>query len=52
MMPVGPLMKEYRLIERMISIMKTSLDIIKKESKVDSLFVDAAVDFIKKEETF
>lgn len=47
MMPVGPLMKEHRLIERMIRIMETSLVDIRKEGKLDPLFVDAAVDFIR-----
>jgi len=47
MMPVGPLMKEHRLIERMIKIMKANLDNIRKEGEVDPLFVDTAVDFIR-----
>jgi len=47
MMPVGPLMKEHRLIERMIKIMKLQTEDIKKENKVDPLFVDTVVDFIK-----
>jgi hemerythrin-like domain-containing protein len=47
MMPVGPLMKEHRLIERMIRIMNTNVEKIKKENKVDPLFVDTAVDFVR-----
>ena len=47
MMPVGPLMIEHRLIERMIKIMQVNLENIRKESKVDTLFVDTAVDFIR-----
>jgi hemerythrin-like domain-containing protein len=47
MMPVGPLMKEHRLIERMIKIMEISLETVKKEGRVDSLFIDTAVDFIR-----
>ncbi len=47
MMPVGPLMKEHRLIERMIRIMQANLESIRKEGKVDPAFVDTAVDFIR-----
>lgn len=47
MMPVGPLMKEHRLIERMIRIMNVELEKIKKDSKVDLSFIDTAVDFIR-----
>ena len=46
-MPVGPLMKEHRLIERMIRIMNAHIENIKKENKVNPLFVDTAVDFIR-----
>jgi hemerythrin-like domain-containing protein len=46
-MPVGPLMKEHRLIERMIRIMSLKLKDISKENKVDPSFVDTAVDFIR-----
>jgi hemerythrin-like domain-containing protein len=47
MLPAGPLMKEHRLIERMIKVMGVELVKIKKENKVDSLFVDTVIDFIK-----
>ena len=47
MMPVGPLMVEHRLIERMISIMRRELKKIKKDAKVDTVFIDTAVDFIR-----
>lgn len=47
MMPIGPLMIEHRLIERMIKIMQTSLENVSKEGRVDSAFVDTAVDFIR-----
>jgi len=46
-MPVGPLMKEHRLIERMIRIMNAKLENIKEEDKVASSFIDTAVDFIR-----
>jgi len=47
MMPVGPLMVEHRLIERMIRVMQANLESISKEGKVDPAFVDTAVDFIR-----
>jgi hemerythrin-like domain-containing protein len=47
MMPAGPLMKEHRLIERMIRIMGTKLTEVKQTGKIDALFMDTAVDFIR-----
>jgi hemerythrin-like domain-containing protein len=47
MMPVGPLMIEHRLIERMIGVMRAHLESIRKEGRVDPVFVDTAVDFIR-----
>ena len=47
MMPVGPLMKEHRLIERMIRIMQVNLKVIGEEGKVNPAFVDMVVDFIR-----
>jgi len=47
MMPVGPLMIEHRLIERMIGVLKRELDEIRKNGIVDVRLIDAAVDFIK-----
>jgi hemerythrin-like domain-containing protein len=43
----GPLMIEHRLIERMIALIKDALAQIQSTGKVDPLFVDAAVDFIR-----
>lgn len=47
MMPVGPLMKEHRLIERMITVMNSNVENIKKQNEVDPSFIDKAVDFIR-----
>jgi hemerythrin-like domain-containing protein len=47
MMPVGPLMKEHRLIERMIALVGDESDRIAREREVDPLFIDTAVDFIR-----
>jgi hemerythrin-like domain-containing protein len=43
----GPLMIEHRLIERMISIIKNALVEIESTHKVDPVFVDTAVDFVR-----
>jgi len=42
----GPLMIEHRLIERMLSVIKSVLAKIESKHKVDPVFVDIAVDFI------
>lgn len=47
MMPVGPLMIEHRLIERMIKQLKEESQRFDKEKKVDIFFIDKAVDFIR-----
>jgi len=43
----GPLMIEHRLTERMLSAIKGVLAEIKSKHKVDPVFVDTAVDFIR-----
>jgi hemerythrin-like domain-containing protein len=43
----GPLMIEHRLIERMLSVIKDVSAKIESKHKVDPVFVDVAVDFIK-----
>jgi len=43
----GPLMVEHRLIERMIDLIKSAHGQIESERKVDPVFVDTAVDFIR-----
>lgn len=47
MMPIGPLMIEHRLIERMIGVMKQELQWLEKERKINPVFVETAVDFIR-----
>jgi hemerythrin-like domain-containing protein len=46
MMPIGPLMIEHRLIERMIDVMEKELTIFEKEKKLEPDFLEMAVDFI------
>jgi len=43
----APLMIEHRLIERMIAIIKQTLSQIEKEEKIDPVFIDTTVDFIR-----
>ena len=47
MMPVGPLMKEHRLIERMIRLMNKKSNMMEQKNEADLAFIDTAVDFIK-----
>lgn len=47
MKPIGPLMWEHRLIEKMLTSMMRHIDQIEKSKKVNPLIVDIAVDFIR-----
>ena len=47
MKPRGPLMIEHRLIEKMIAVIKDKMAIMRKQNRVDPVFIDAAVDFIR-----
>ncbi|MBM4274289.1 MAG: hypothetical protein FJ134_07500 [Deltaproteobacteria bacterium] len=54
MLPIGPLMTEHRLIERMITLMKQDLQRIRENvavdpefAFVDPVFIDTAVEFIR-----
>ena len=47
MLPIDALMKEHRLIERMILQMKKEIVKMEKTNENDSKFVDTAVDFIR-----
>lgn len=47
MLPIGPLMIEHRLIERMIKAIGKEIDRIEAEEKVDPVLIDAIVDFIR-----
>jgi hemerythrin-like domain-containing protein len=47
MMPIGPLMIEHRLIERMIAILQAETRRIRESRAVDPGFLDSAVDFIR-----
>lgn len=47
MQPIGPLMKEHRLIEKFIGIMSKELEKIKQERQADVDFIEKVLDFIK-----
>ncbi|MDP8222553.1 MAG: hemerythrin domain-containing protein [Candidatus Lernaella stagnicola] len=47
MMPIGPLMIEHRLIERMIRRIERELEAMAQSGEADVLFLDRAVDFIR-----
>lgn len=46
-MPIGPLMTEHRLIERMIALMEKEVERIGKEKRANFEFIEIAVDFIR-----
>jgi hemerythrin-like domain-containing protein len=47
MMPIGPLMIEHRLIERMVSLMRRELHAIDEKDAVHAEFIDRAIDFFR-----
>ena len=47
MQPIGLLMKEHRLIERMVKVLEKELQQSKKSLKIDTEFMAVAVDFFK-----
>jgi hemerythrin-like domain-containing protein len=47
MLPIGPLMIEHRLIERMVRLMALELVKIKDAGEFDASFIDTAVDFLR-----
>ncbi len=47
MKPIGPLMREHRLIERMVTLLKGELKQITETNEVDVEFLMVAIDFIR-----
>ena len=47
MKPIGPLMWEHRLIEKMLRFFPVEIEKINKQNKIDPVFIDTAVDFIR-----
>jgi hemerythrin-like domain-containing protein len=47
MKPIGPMMWEHRLIEKMLRLFDGEIEKINENKKVDTVFIDTAVDFIR-----
>jgi hemerythrin-like domain-containing protein len=47
MKPIGPLMWEHRLIERLLHLFDKQITKIRQENTIDPVFIDNAVDFIR-----
>jgi hemerythrin-like domain-containing protein len=47
MKPIGPMMWEHRLIEKMLRLFEGETRKISQSNKVDTVFIDTAVDFIR-----
>ncbi len=47
MLPIGLLMREHRLIERMVCVIKGELTKISEQGELDPAFIDVAVDFFR-----
>jgi len=48
MMPIGPLMIEHRVIDRMIAALRAELSAIEQTGAVDADFLSSAVDFLRR----
>jgi len=46
-LPIGPLMIEHRLIERMIAVMARELERVQEQGEADPSFIETAVNFIR-----
>jgi len=47
MKPIGPLMWEHRLIEKMLRMVESEVTTIRNDRAVDPVFIDTVVDFIR-----
>jgi len=47
MKPIGPLMREHRLIEKMLGLFEGEIKNINEQHRVDAVFIDTVVDFIR-----
>lgn len=47
LIPIGPLMWEHRLIERLVGLMSTELDHMSENNSLDPFFIDTAEDFLR-----
>jgi hemerythrin-like domain-containing protein len=47
MMPIGPLMIEHRLIEKVIDIIRIETQNVRKGKKLETLYIDTILDFFR-----
>jgi len=47
MKPIGPMMWEHRLIEKMLRLFEGEIRKISEQNRIDTVFIDSAVDFIR-----
>ncbi len=47
MKPIGPLMWEHRLIERLVQILKKEVSKIREQNAVNTVLIDEAIDFFR-----
>jgi hemerythrin-like domain-containing protein len=47
MNPIGPMMWEHRLIEKMLRLFEGEIRKITEKNRIDTVFIDTAVDFIR-----
>ncbi len=47
MLPIGPLMIEHRLIEKMIAVIRKETDRFPRKGDIDPAFIDSAIDFMR-----
>jgi hemerythrin-like domain-containing protein len=47
MKPIGPMMWEHRLIEKMLRLFEGEINKINEQNRIDIVFIDTAVDFIR-----
>ena len=47
MMPIGPLMIEHRLIERMVSLSSREIDTMREKGTMNLFFIEGVVDFFR-----
>ena len=47
MIPIGPLMREHRLIEQMVGLVKQEMDRLSQGSQPDTTFIDSVTDFFR-----
>ena len=47
LLPIGPLMREHRLIERMVKLMEEEMRKISETKEINPDFIDVAINFVR-----